>query len=70
MPSLITWYGDVALDCDDPVFMYGELNLVALADVKCLPDGVRQSELRLRAKPCPSFDLRAWFSLGTSLFQG
>ena len=51
LPGLVTWHRDIAPDRDDPVFMYGELNLVALADVQCLPDRIRQGELRLLAKP-------------------
>ena len=50
--------------------MHSELNLVALADMQCLPDRIRQGELRLRAKPRSSIGLRLLFLLGTSLVQG
>jgi hypothetical protein len=50
VPGLVTRHGDIAPDCDDPVLMYSELNFVAFADVQCLPDRIRQGELRLLAK--------------------
>ena len=50
--------------------MHSELNFVALADVQCLPDWIRQGELRLRAKPRSSVGLRLRFSLDTGLVQG
>jgi hypothetical protein len=49
--------------------MHSKLNLVPLADVQCLPDRIRQGELRLLAKLCSSVGLRTWFSLCTSLVQ-
>ena len=58
VPGLITRHGDIAPDRDHSVRMYGELNLVALADVQCLPDRTRQGELRLLAKPRSSVGLR------------
>lgn len=50
--------------------MYSKLNLVALADVQCLFDRIRQGELRLRAKPRSSIGLRLLFLLGASLVHG
>jgi len=50
--------------------MDGELNLVALADVQCLPDRIRQGELRLLAKSRSSVGPRSQFVLGISLVQG
>ena len=69
VPGLIAWHRDVTPDCDDSVLLHGELNLVALADVQCLPDCARQSELRLRAKSRSSLGPRSYFFLGTSLIQ-
>jgi hypothetical protein len=70
VPGLVTWHRDIAPDSDDPVLMHSELNLVAFADVQCLPDRIRQGQLRLLTKPRSSVGLRLQFSLGTSLVHG
>ena len=70
VPGLIAWHRDIAPDSDDSVLLHGELNLVALTDVQCLPDRIRQGELRLLAKPRSSVGPRLQFFLDTSLVQG
>ena len=70
LPGLITWHGDVAPDRDDSILMHCELNLIAFADVQCLPDRIGQGELRLLAKSRARVGPRSYFFLGTSLVHG